>query len=219
MKDRVPEHSDLWRGRWLAMTEKLYAADEGQIVWDRNFNPLRNVIIVLAVVLQAIVGIVHATDHATIWIPLILAALTFFGLAGLNDTWFKRVDSAHAERVAKWKAFEHWTNDFPRLKDDPPQTLELWKRILVYGVAFGTADRMIKSGRIPAPVAEASSNSGLWTAYAFSSGFNSAAFNAGSFSSGFASQVKPESSSGGGGGGFSGGGGGGFSGGGGGGAW
>ncbi len=218
MKDLIPKHSELWRGRWERMTEKLNAAEAGQIAWDRSYNPLRNMIIVTAVVLQVLVGIVHAAGHGTIWVPVIVAALTFFGLYSLNDTSFKRVDKDHADRVARWKAFEHWTKDFPRLRDDPPQTLDLWKRILVYGVAFGTADRMIDSGRIPAPVAEASSNSGLWTAYAFSSGFNSSAFSGSSFSSGFASQVAPESSSGGGGGGFSGGGGG-FSGGGGGGAW
>jgi uncharacterized membrane protein len=219
MKDKIPKHSELWRGRWERMTEKLYAADEDQIGWDRNYNGIRNTIILVTVVLQITVGVFHAAGDGTIWIPLILAALTFFGLASLNDTMFKRVDPEHTDRVARWKSFEHWTKDFPRLKDDPPQTLDLWKRILVYGVAFGTADRMIESGRIPAPVAEASSDSGLWTAYAFSSGFNSASFSGSSFSSGFASQVAPESSSGGGGGSFSGGGGGGFSGGGGGGAW
>ena len=35
-----------------------------------------------------------------------------------------------------------------------PATLDLWKRILVFGVAFGTAKRLIDSGRIPAPVLE-----------------------------------------------------------------
>jgi uncharacterized membrane protein len=219
MKDKIPQHSELWRGRWERMTEKIYAADEGQLAWDLNLNPLRNTIIVSAVVLQVIVVIFHLADGGGWFFPIALCVLTFIGLASLNDTTFKRVDHEHADRVARWKSFEHWTEDFPRLKDDPPQTLDLWKRILVYGVAFGTADRMIKSGRIPAPVAEASSDSGLWTAYAFSSGFNSAAFSGASFSSGFASQVAPESSSGGGGGSFSGGGGGGFSGGGGGGSW
>jgi uncharacterized membrane protein len=219
MKDKIPEHSELWRGRWERMTEKIYAADEGQIGWDRNLNPLRNTIIVFAVVLQAIVAIFHAADDGGIFFPLALAALTFFGLASLNDTRFKRVDHEHVERTTKWKAFEHWTEDFPRLKDDPPATLELWKRILVYGVAFGTADRMINSGRIPAPVAEASSSSGNWSAYVLAGSFNSASFSGSTFSSGFASQVAPQSSSSGGGGGFSGGGGGGFSGGGGGGSW
>ena len=63
------------------------------------------------------------------------------------------------ERSAKWESFERWTDDFPRLDDDPPATLELWKRILIYGVAFGTADRMIKSGRIPEPVLQSSDGS------------------------------------------------------------
>ena len=111
-------------------------------------------------------------------------------------------------RSAKWQAFERWTKDFPSLKDDPPATLELWKRILVFGVAFGTADRMIKSGRIPAPVLESSNNT--WTSGYFYGGMHRHRSAARTFSSGFSSQVAPESSSSsGGGGGFSGGGGGG----------
>ena len=70
----------------------------------------------------------------------------------------RRLEGDYGVRSAKWQAFERWTKDFPSLKDDPPATLELWKRILVFGVAFGTADRMIESGRIPAPVLESSTN-------------------------------------------------------------
>jgi uncharacterized membrane protein len=91
--------------------------------------------------------------------------------------------------------------------------------VLVYGVAFGTAERMIASGRIPAPVVADASSGGHWSAYAFTGGFSGSGFDGSGFSSGFSSQVAPESSSSGGGGGFSGGGGGGFSGGGGGGSW
>jgi uncharacterized membrane protein len=140
------------------------------------------------------------------------------GIASLSATRFKRLDAGHFERTAGWQAFERWTKDFPRLSDDPPATLELWKRILVYGVAFGTAERMIESGRIPEPVVADASTGHHWSSYAFASGFNSSSFDGSSFGSGFSSQVAPESSSSGGGGGFSGGGGG-FSGGGGGGSW
>src|SRR5690606_37783898 len=89
--------------------------------------------------------------------------------------------------------------------DDPPATLLLWKQILVYGVAFGTAQKVIESGRIPASVmAEAGQT---WFAgttaghYAFvgDKDFGS------SFSSGFSSQVASQSSSGAGGGGGAGG--------------
>lgn len=67
----------------------------------------------------------------------------------------------YSERSAKWESFQRWTDDFPRLDDDPPATLELWKRILIYGVALGTADRMIKSGRIPGRVLQ--SADGSWS--------------------------------------------------------
>jgi uncharacterized membrane protein len=136
----------------------------------------------------------------------------------MSATRFKRLDADHRERTARWQAFERWTSDFPRLSDDPPATLELWKRILVFGVAFGTAERMIESGRIPAPVVADATAGSHWSSYAFVGGFHSSAFDGSGFSSGFSSQVAPQSSSTGGGGGFSGGGGG-FSGGGGGGSW
>ncbi len=129
------------------------------------------------------------------------------------------MNPASRERNLKWNAFARWTKDFPRLSDDPPATLKLWRRIIVYAVAFGTAERLIGSGRIPAPVVEEAASSNMWLytpLYGQNTGFTPS-FEG--FASGFASQVAPEaSSSSGGGGGFSGGGGG-FSGGGGGGAW
>ena len=131
------------------------------------------------------------------------------------SNWLRRLDPTARERNERWTAFKRWTEDFPRLDDDPPATLKLWRRILVYAVAFGTAERVAKSGRIPAPVAAEAASSGVWTSYAIGAGFG---HSFSGFSSGFASQVAPESSSSGSGG-FSGGGGGGFSGGGGGGAW
>ena len=111
----------------------------------------------------------------------------------------KRLDAEYGERSAKWRAFERWTKDFPTLKDDPPATLELWKRILVFGVAFGTAERMIESGRIPAPVME-SCQRRLERLLLPRAAVTHRAFDGSAFGSGFASQVAPESSSGGGGG-------------------
>src|SRR4029077_18392154 len=40
MKDRIPEHSATCRSRWENMTNSLNKADWGQLVWDRNLNPL-----------------------------------------------------------------------------------------------------------------------------------------------------------------------------------
>ena len=219
MRDQIPKHSEVWRGRWERMTEKLDAAGEGMLGWDRNLNWARWLIVLASSALIGVVVLLALAEEEPWFIAGAIGFVNLVGLSALPATRFKRVDSGHVERAEQWQAFAHWTEDFPRLSDDPPATLELWKRILVYGVAFGTAKRMIKSGRIPAPVAEASSSSDGWSSYAFVGGFSGSAFDGSSFSSGFSSQVAPQSSSSGGGGGFSGGGGGGFSGGGGGGSW
>jgi uncharacterized membrane protein len=218
MKDEIPEHSATWRSRWERMKEKLDAADEGQLRWDRDLNGPRWL---LFVVLAALFGVIVLIDYDVDeeWIaPAAIGAATLIAVIAFPRNRLRRVDPLHRQRTSEWRAFERWTEDFPRLSDDPPATLELWKRILVYGVAFGTADRMIQSGRIPAPVTEAAGDGSYWWSYAAAGSFDSS-FSGSAFSSGFASQVAPESSSSGGGGGFSGGGGGGFSGGGGGGGW
>ena len=38
MKDKVPKHSEVWRGRWERMTEKLDAAESGELAWDRDLR-------------------------------------------------------------------------------------------------------------------------------------------------------------------------------------
>ena len=218
MKERIPEHSEVWRGRWERMTEKLDAADEGSVLWDRDLNWARWVLAAVVAVVAAATALCDLSVNDEWVLPAAGGLVLLVAIGLVPATRLRRVDAEHRERNSRWQAFARWTEDFPRLDDDPPATLGLWKRILVYGVAFGTAERMIKSGRIPAPVAEASSSSDGWSAYAFTGGFAYASFSGSQFSSGFASQVAPESSSAGGGGGFSGGGGG-FSGGGGGGSW
>lgn len=219
MRDQIPKHSEVWRGRWERMTEKLDAAGEGMLGWDRNLNWARWLIVLASSALIGVVVLFALAEEEPWFIAGAIGFVNLVGLSALPATRFQRVDSGHVERAEQWQAFAHWTEDFPRLSDDPPATLELWKRILVYGVAFGTAKRMISSGRIPEPVVAEASGGSHWSSYAFVGGFSGSAFDGSSFSSGFSSQVAPQSSSSGGGGGFSGGGGGGFSGGGGGGSW
>jgi uncharacterized membrane protein len=219
MKDKIPAHSETWRGRWERMTEQLDAIDEGQIGWDRNLNPARWLTALGAMIAFGFVVLIALAEGEGFFLAGLVGFVTVIGILALSATRFKRVDAAYSERVARWRSFAHWTKDFPRLSDDPPATLELWKRILVFGVAFGTAQRMIASGRIPAPVLADATTGTHWSSYALAGTFDSSSFSGSSFSAGFASQVAPQSSSSGGGGGFSGGGGGGFSGGGGGGSW
>ena len=220
MRDRIPRHSETWRARWGTMTTALDSADEGQLAWDRDLRGARWILALLVALLFGAVTLIYIDIEEKFFTPALIGVITLVVVASFPGTRLKRLAPDYRKRSARWSAFAHWTEDFPRLEDDPPATLELWRRILVYGVAFGTADRMIRSGRIPAPVAESATSDGSWSGYMFTGAFVDSSFDGSAFSSGFASQVAPPaSSSTGGGGGFSGGGGGGFSGGGGGGSW
>ncbi len=204
MKDRIPEHDSTWRGRWESMTSALDSVEEGQLEWDRSFNGAKWLLWLGLIVVFGLICLADAVvnEDAHFLLPGAIGFVTLIVVMAWPGRRLKRLAAQPGERVANWRAFERWTEDFPRLKDDPPATLELWKRILIFGVAFGTAKRMIESGRIPAPVV--ASSGAAWSTYYFSG--NATDFGS-SFSSGFSSQVAPESSSGGGGG-FSGGGGG-----------
>jgi uncharacterized membrane protein YgcG len=218
LKDRVPKHSTSWHNRWTKMNDDLDEAEKGQLQWDRNLTGARAGLALLAFTGYVVIGLAYWDRTHLVALPIfaLIAGLTLIYL--FPSTWLKRLDPESRERHARWRAFERWTDDFPRLDDDPPATLELWRRILVYAVAFGTAERVIASGRIPAPVIEEASSTHLWMYTHFSSADSGVTPSFSGFSSGFSSQVAPQSSSSGGGGGFSGGGGG-SSGGGGGGAW
>jgi uncharacterized membrane protein len=212
MKDRIPEHSSTWRSRWEKMTESLNSADEDQLEWDRNLNPLSLVVAIVGAILVGVICLIQNNVEEKWFVTAAIGAVAVAIVALWPARRLKRLAPQYRERAAKWESFQRWTEDFPSLKDDPPATLELWKRILIYGVAFGTADRMIKSGRIPEPVLR--SSDGSWSSGYLTGAYVGASLNGGNFGSGFSSQVAPESSSSSGGG-FSGGGGGGFGGGGG----
>jgi uncharacterized membrane protein len=220
MRDKIPRHSATWRARWESMTESLNAAEHGHLSWDRDFTGLRALLVPVVLVVYAGIALICLSEDEGWLLPAAIGVVPLLITVMWPSNRLRRMIREHGARSARWQSFARWTEDFPRLDDDPPATLELWKRILVFGVAFGTADRMIASGRIPAPVTEAATTGSHWSTYAFAGGISHSTFDGSTFSSGFASQVAPPaSSSSGGGGGFSGGGGGGFSGGGGGGSW
>jgi uncharacterized membrane protein YgcG len=218
LKDRVPEHSASWRNRWEKLLESLDRAEEGEMKWDRDLSGARSALALVAFAGYVVLGLAYWDRTHLVAIPIFatLAGLLFIYL--LPATWLKRLDPASRERHARWNAFSRWTHDFPRLADDPPATLKLWRRILVYAVAFGTAEKVIASGRIPEPVMREATTSGVWLVPHLGGVHSGVTPSFDGFASSFSSQVAPQSSSSGSGGGFSGGGGG-VSGGGGGGAW
>lgn len=211
LKDRIPKHDSTWRDRWNAMTSALGDAGDDQITWDVDLRSRRSLVALVGVLGYGL--LLWAGFQRTGFWALPVAAM-FSGLWLLHllpASWLQRRSPEAMRRGAEWAAFAKWTNDFPRLEDDPPATLALWRRILVYAVAFGTAERVIQSGRIPAPVQQ--EDDGWSRGLTHGAGYS--ALSGSSFGSGFSSQVAPEpsssssSSGGGGGGGFSGGGGGG----------
>ena len=121
---------------------------------------------------------------------------------------WRRRPAAQQAAAEQWQGFRHYLHDFPRLADKPADTLPLWESYLVYGIAFGLAERVLEAANVQFP------------AISQSSVYVPAVYLGSSFSSsGFASDLGgafPSPSSGGSGGG---GGGGGSFGGGGGGAW
>ena len=217
MKDLVPEHDSGWRTRWSKLTDALDGIEDGVLRWDRSYAGWEMIAVLPVGAAFALLAIAGAKVQGSVLWPLVIGIPACLVLLGYPSQRLKRLAPESGERSARWKAFARWTDDFPRLDDDPPATLALWKRILVYAVAFGTAERMIESGRIPAPVAAEAASGNGWASYAFT-GNSFHSLDGSSFGSSFSSHVAPESSSSGGGGGFSGGGGG-ASGGGGGGSW
>jgi uncharacterized membrane protein YgcG len=214
LKDEVPEHSSSWRSRWSSLNSALDRAEEGELGWDRDLTGARTRLALIAFAGYAILIAAYFIRTQWLTIPLTAALAGFLLIYLLPRTELRRLDPAGRERHARWHSFARWTHDFPRLEDDPPATLKLWRSVLVYAVAFGSAERVAESGRIPAPVTAEASSANDWTTVAVGGGHFGSSFN--SFGAGFSSHVAPESSSSSGGGG---GGGGGTSGGGGGGAW
>ena len=104
-----------------------------------------------------------------------------------------------------WEGFRRYLNDFPRLADKPADTLPLWESYLVYGIAFGIAERVLEAAKVSFPAISSSS--------VYAPALYVPSFSAASFASGLGGAFPSPSSGG------SGGGGGGSFGGGGGGAW
>jgi uncharacterized membrane protein len=140
-------------------------------------------------------------------------------VAAKNVRLWRRRSSEAEQEAERWEAFRRYLTDFPRLQDAPPASLELWERYLVYGIAFGIAERVLQGAQLYMPDALHQSSSIYWISPTGDLGSGPSALGISDLSAGFGSALAPPSSGAHGmGGGFSGGGGFG-GGGGGGGAW
>ena len=114
----------------------------------------------LAVVLLWI-GIHGFRSAAPRWSDVVTIALGFCAAAnavslmiGSTKTplWRRRTAAGQTE-AERWEAFRRYLTDFPRLQEAPPATLELWERYLVYGIAFGIAERVLQGAHLLMPEA------------------------------------------------------------------
>ena len=137
------------------------------------------------------------------------AVLCVATLAFNRRAWRRRSKDGQIE-AERWDAFRRYLTDFPRLDEAPPATLELWERYLVYGIAFGIAERVLQGAQLHMPEAMHQTSSVYWISSGGDLGSGATSLSIGDLASGFGSALAPPNSgSGGGGGGFSGGGGGG----------
>ena len=169
--------------------------------------------IVAAIVLLWI-GIDGWRSAAPRWSDVVLVALGGCAIANAVAMviafsrvrlWRRRSKAGQTE-AERWEAFRRYLTDFPRLQEAPPATLELWERFLVYGIAFGIAERVLQGAHLLMPAELHDQSTIYWITPTGDLGSGPSALAIGDLSSGFGSALTPPRSSGSGGG-FSGGGG------------
>ena len=95
-----------------------------------------------------------------LWWPFFISAGVLF-VAALS-TRLRNRRSAEAQLHAEhWEAFRHYLDDYPRMEEKPPGSIVLWEQLLVYAIAFGLADKVIKAAAQLAP-AELATQSSLY---------------------------------------------------------
>ena len=123
------------------------------------------------------------------------------GVAALRAPVGRRRSAAAQAEAERWAAFRRFLADFPRLEDAPPASLELWERYLVYGIAFGLAERVLRAAQLHMPVELHDRSAIYWIDSHGSLGSGPTSFGIADLVSSLGSSMTPPASSGGGGGG------------------
>src|SRR5439155_3792979 len=150
------------------------------------------VFVVVGIILLAI-AISGWRSAAPRWSDVVLAALggcalanaaVLVGAATRVRMWRRR-SRAGQEEAERWDAFRRYLTDFPRLQEAPPATLELWERLLVYGIAFGIAERVLQAAHLHMPEALHDQSSIYWITPNGDLGSGPSSLAIGDLSSGF----------------------------------
>jgi len=133
---------------------KWYAAGSGGTIlgWSIPFFVVAGIVL--------LVVSIHGFDAtAPLWSDVVMLVL---GLACFPNAIVASIGAAHAklwrrrtpaaqEEAQRWEAFRRYLHDFPRLEDAPAATLGLWESYLVYGIAFGIAEQVLKGAHLYMP--------------------------------------------------------------------
>jgi uncharacterized membrane protein len=225
-RDHITEHKTENSKRFTAFKERVGTAIRAR-TWYVGTGARMLGLAIAAFAAVSIVLLWVAIDGwraaAPRWHDVVMAALggcavanaaVLVGAATRVRLWRRRTGKGE-EEAQRWEAFRRYLTDFPRLQEAPPATLELWERFLVYGIAFGIAERVLQAAHLHMPEEMHDRSTIYWISPNGDLGSGASALAIGDLSSGFGSALAPPSS--GAGGSFGGGGGG--RGGGGGGAW
>ena len=87
---------------------------------------------------------------------VLVVASVIFG----RRLWRRRAPTAQAE-AERWDAFRRYLPT-SHVCEAPPATLELWERYLVYGIAFGIAERVLQGAQLHMPEAVHEASSIYW---------------------------------------------------------
>ena len=83
-------------------------------------------------------------------VATLVNAAIIIGALTQRKLWRRRSQAGEVE-AERWEAFRRYLTDFPRLQEAPPATLALWERLLVYGIAFGIAERVLQAAHMAMP--------------------------------------------------------------------
>ena len=164
-RDEIEDERESMHGRFSSF--KSAVADETKrLSWFRSTGAIP---LVVAVVLFAVAGGLLVFLGVRDWRPvyprysdvllvgigacLIANAALCLGTLVFNRRAWRRRTRTGQEEAERWEAFRRYLSDFPRLQEAPPATLELWERYLVYGIAFGIAERVLQGAQLHMPEA------------------------------------------------------------------
>jgi uncharacterized membrane protein len=92
----------------------------------------------------------HIAAYAS---AIVVFGVNFLGMLGFliaKRGWERRTREA-ATTAARWSGFKRFLTDFAGMKEAVPGSIEIWERFLVYGIAFGVADRVLAAAQLKAP--------------------------------------------------------------------